>query len=74
MLPFVSMTRRMRQSLRRRAACFKAAAPRLGISPRLVHAVDYLFCHTRPQDWQPDSRPIVWPSNETLPAAASRRR
>ena len=45
---------------------FKAAAPRLGISPRLVHVVDYLFCHTRPQDWKPDSRPIVWPSNETL--------
>lgn len=45
---------------------FKAAAPRLGISSRLVHVVDYLFCHTRPQDWKPDSRPIVWPSNETL--------
>lgn len=45
---------------------FKAAAPRLGISPRLVHLVDDLFCHTRPQDWKPDSRPIVWPSNETL--------
>jgi replication initiation protein RepC len=43
---------------------FKAAAPRLGISPRLVHAVDYLFCHTKPQDWQPNSRPIVWPSAE----------
>jgi replication initiation protein RepC len=43
-------------------AAFKAAAPRLGISPRLVHAVDFLFCFTRPQDWQPDSRPIVWPS------------
>jgi replication initiation protein RepC len=45
-------------------AAFKAAAPRLGISPRLVHAVDYLFCHTKPQDWQPESRPIVWPSAE----------
>ena len=40
----------------------KAAAPRLGISPRLVHAVDWLFCFTEPQDWQPGSRPIVWPS------------
>ena len=45
---------------------FKAAAPRLGISPRLIHMVDYLFCHTKAQDWKPDSRPIVWPSNETL--------
>ena len=43
-------------------AAFKAAAPRLGIAPRLVHAVDWLFCYTEPQDWQPDSRPIVWPS------------
>jgi replication initiation protein RepC len=44
-------------------AAFKAAAPRLEISPRLVHAVDWLFCYTEPQDWQPDSRPIVWPSS-----------
>jgi replication initiation protein RepC len=44
-------------------AAFKAAAPRLGISSRLVHAVDWLFCFTEPQDWQPDSRPIVWPSS-----------
>jgi replication initiation protein RepC len=45
-------------------AAFKAAAPRLGISPRLVHAVDYLFCFTKPQDWERESRPIVWPSTE----------
>jgi replication initiation protein RepC len=43
-------------------AALKAAAPRLGISPRLVHAVDWLFCFTQPQDWEPGSRPIVWPS------------
>jgi replication initiation protein RepC len=43
-------------------AAFKAAAPRLGISPRLVHAVDWLFCFTEPQDWEPGARPIVWPS------------
>jgi len=43
-------------------AAFKAAAPRLGISPRLVHAVDWLFCFTQPQDWEPGARPIVWPS------------
>jgi replication initiation protein RepC len=43
-------------------AALKAAAPRLRISPRLVHAVDWLFRFTEPQDWEPDSRPIVWPS------------
>jgi replication initiation protein RepC len=50
-------------------AAFKAAAPRLGISARVTHAVDFLFSFTKPQDWQPDSRPIVWPSNETLRTA-----
>ena len=43
-------------------AAFKAAAPQLGIAPRLVHALDWLFRFTQPQDWQKDSRPIVWPS------------
>ena len=43
-------------------AAFKAAAPYLGIRPGLVHAVDWLFRFTQPQDWQPGSRPIVWPS------------
>jgi replication initiation protein RepC len=43
-------------------AALKAAAPRLGISPRLVHAVDWLFCFTQPQDWEPGARPVVWPS------------
>jgi replication initiation protein RepC len=43
-------------------AALKAAAPRLGISPRVVHAVDWLFRFTQPQDWEPGSRPIVWPS------------
>jgi replication initiation protein RepC len=43
-------------------AALKAAAPRLGIAPRLVHAVDWLFRFTQPQDWQPGSRPVVWPS------------
>lgn len=32
-------------------AAFKAAAPQLGLSPRLVHAVDWLFRFTQPQDW-----------------------
>jgi replication initiation protein RepC len=43
-------------------AALKAAAPRLGISPRMVHAVDWLFRFTQPQDWEQGRRPIVWPS------------
>jgi len=43
-------------------AAIKEAAPLIGVSPRLVHAVDWLFRFTQPQDWQPGSRPIVWPS------------
>ena len=44
-------------------AALKAAAPRLGVSARLVHAVDWLFRFTQPQDWERGSRPIVWPSS-----------
>ena len=43
-------------------AAFKAAAPRLGLAPRLVHSVDWLFRFTQPQDWERGGRPIVWPS------------
>src|SRR5208337_4757320 len=43
-------------------AAFKAAAARLGLSVRLVHAVDWLFRFTQPQDWGRGGRPIVWPS------------
>jgi len=43
-------------------AAFKAAAARLGLSPRLVHAVDWLFRFTQPQDWGRGGHPIVWPS------------
>jgi replication initiation protein RepC len=43
-------------------AAFKAAAPRLGVSTRMVHAVDWLFKFTQPQDWGEGARPIVWPS------------
>src|SRR3954454_16938167 len=46
-------------------AAFKAAAPRLGLSPRLVHALDWLFRFTQPQDWGRGGRPIVWPSAST---------
>jgi replication initiation protein RepC len=43
-------------------AAFKAASPRLGLSPRLVHAIDWLFRFTMAQDWGRGGRPIVWPS------------
>jgi replication initiation protein RepC len=43
-------------------AALKAAAPRLGLAPRLVHAIDWLFKFTQPQDWGRGGRPIVWPS------------
>jgi replication initiation protein RepC len=43
-------------------AAFKAAAPFMGLRPRVVHAIDWLFRWTEPQDWQPSARPIVWPS------------
>jgi replication initiation protein RepC len=43
-------------------AALKAAAPRLGVSSRLVHAVDWLFRFTQPQDWEGGGHPIVWPS------------
>ena len=38
-------------------AAFKAAAPRLGVSARLVHAVDWLFRFIQPQDWGRGGRP-----------------
>ena len=44
-------------------AAFKSAAPRMGLSPRMVHAVDWLFKFTQPQDWARGGRPIVWPSS-----------
>src|SRR6201999_3380305 len=34
----------------------------LGLSPRVVHAIDWLFTFTQPQDWCEGSRPVVWPS------------
>lgn len=43
-------------------AAFKSAAPYLGLRPNVVHAVDWLFRFTDAIDWQPSSRPIVWPS------------
>jgi len=50
-------------------AALKAAAPRLGLSPRMVHALDWLFRFTQPQDWGRGGRPIVWPSAETQQVA-----
>ena len=43
-------------------AAFKAAAPFLGFSRTVVHAIDWLFAFTQAQDWAPDSEPVVWPS------------
>ena len=43
-------------------AAFKAAAPYVGFGPRIVHAIDWLFTFTQPQDWAEGSHPIVWPS------------
>src|SRR6516225_10105588 len=43
-------------------AAFKAAAPRLGLPTRVVHAIDWLFKFTQSQDWEQGGRPIVWPS------------
>ena len=43
-------------------AAFKAAAPALGFGPRVVHAIDWLFSFTQPQDWAAGGKPIVWPS------------
>src|SRR4051812_1512915 len=57
-------------------AAFKAAAPRLGLSARLVHAVDWLFRFTQLQDWGRGGRPLVWPSasmqQEALGLSATR--
>ncbi|MDQ2762296.1 MAG: replication initiation protein RepC [Pseudomonadota bacterium] len=44
-------------------AAFKVAAPQLGLSVRLIHALDWLFRFTRPQDWEEGGRPVVWPSS-----------
>ena len=41
---------------------FKAAAPFLGYGAKIVHAIDWLFRFTSPQDWREGARPIVWPS------------
>ena len=42
---------------------FKRAAPELGIPRPVITLLDHLFRHTNPKDWQPGSRPLVWPSN-----------
>ena len=47
-------------------AALKQAARPLGLSPRLRDAIDVLFAFSAPQDRQPDTRPIVWPSNRKL--------
>jgi replication initiation protein RepC len=42
---------------------FKTAAPFLGYGAAVVHAIDFFFSLTKPVDWQPGCRPIVWPSS-----------
>jgi replication initiation protein RepC len=42
---------------------FKAAASYLGMGPRVINTIDWLFQFTQPQDWTSTSRPIVWPSS-----------
>src|SRR3954453_19243735 len=44
-------------------AALKAAAAPLGLSPRLVHTVAWLFRFPQPQDWGRGGLPIVWPSS-----------
>ena len=55
----------------RALAAFKAAAPALGYGPRVIHAVDWLFSFTQPQDWTAGGKPIVWPSAELQQQALS---
>jgi replication initiation protein RepC len=43
-------------------AAFKAAAPFLGLRSSVIHAIDWLFRFTQAIDWEPGSRPVVWPS------------
>jgi replication initiation protein RepC len=47
-------------------AAFKQAARPLGLPSRLRDAIDVLFAFSAAQDWQPNSRPIIWPSNRKL--------
>jgi len=51
-----------KSTLGRVLAAFKAAAPALGYGPRVIHAIDWLFSFTQPQDWTAGQKPIVWPS------------
>jgi replication initiation protein RepC len=46
-------------------AAMRRASPYLGHS-RLLPLMEELFRWTQPQDWAPDSDPIVWPSNDDL--------
>lgn len=45
---------------------FRAAVPSLGIPRHLFYPLEVLFSHTFPQDWERDSRPVVWLSNQEL--------
>ncbi len=43
----------------------RAATP-MGFSRVEIDTLRVLFKFSQPQDWRPGSRPVVWPSNETL--------
>jgi replication initiation protein RepC len=43
-------------------AAFQEAAPYLGLPPQAFMLIEWLVKMTRPQDWETESRPIVWPS------------
>jgi replication initiation protein RepC len=45
---------------------FVEAAVPLGVPQPVVKLIEKLFTYTNPKDWQPGSRPIVWPSNDNL--------
>lgn len=47
-------------------SALKRAAPYMKLPPSAMQLIDLLFAWTRPQDWEPDATPIVWPRNEKL--------
>ena len=62
---FAGMPKGVKHPLKLLAA-FSRAAVFMGISAKLEKLVTFLFTMTFPQDWEADSRPIVWPSARTV--------
>ena len=44
----------------------RQAAVIMGLPPTAIVVLDALWSYTQPIDWLAPSRPLVWPSNETL--------